>query len=249
MRDSHERFDRELSRGGRSFWQHFREAQENSFLRAEHEARYQLASRLTQGALVLDIAAGSGYGSYALATQGAKRVVGVELDSAAVAAAQSKFIAPNLEYRQGSGDDLSGLGEIFDTIVSFETIEHINQDRRFLEELDCHLAPGGTLIISTPNRHISNPGKSLMDKPENPFHVREYTREEFRALLAEQFEVKESFLQGRYWKENQRMNHFLRLLKTFSLATGIGRGAFVEVREDDEETEPSYSIYRCTKKE
>ena len=248
MRESHERFGDNREGEQISWWQRFKSRREESFLRAEHEARYRLAAQLVSGKRVLDIAAGSGYGSYSLATQGAAMVIGVELEEEAVRSAQEKFVHPHLEYRQDSGDELTQVSEMFDVIVSFETIEHIDRDRLFLEKLDDHLVEDGVLVISTPNRIISNPGKSLSDRPENPFHVREYTQEEFRILLEERFVVRKSFAQGRYRKGKPIMNRVLRLGKSLSLAFGIAQSYFTRIRRDTEYIEPTYSIYVCAKR-
>jgi hypothetical protein len=42
-------------------------------------------------------------------------------------------------------------------------------------------------VCSTPNRVVKNPGLPPSARPINPFHVREYTEPEFRALLAPRF--------------------------------------------------------------
>jgi len=57
--------------------------------------------------------------------------------------------------------------EIFDCIISFQVIEHIRNDRLFLQEIYRLLKPGGTAIISTPNIKMS--------LSRNPWHIREYS--------------------------------------------------------------------------
>jgi 2-polyprenyl-3-methyl-5-hydroxy-6-metoxy-1,4-benzoquinol methylase len=68
----------------------------------------------------------------------------------------------------------------FDVIVSFQVIEHIQDDRLFLEEIFRVLKPGGTALITTPNIK-----KSLS---RNPWHIREYTGEQLKSLAAEIFD-------------------------------------------------------------
>ena len=42
----------------------------------------------------------------------------------------------------------------------------------------------GLLLISTPNRKITSPNaKTIKDKPENEYHIREYTLGEFKDLV------------------------------------------------------------------
>jgi SAM-dependent methyltransferase len=69
---------------------------------------------------------------------------------------------------------------VFDHIVCFETIEHIEPDREFLIELRRLLASDGHMLISTPNRAVTSPNDA---RPLSPFHVREYLLPEFCELL------------------------------------------------------------------
>lgn len=62
----------------------------------------------------------------------------------------------------------------FDHIISFQVIEHVRNDHLFLKEIYRLLKPGGTAIISTPNRKLS--------LSRNPWHIREYLPEELTAL-------------------------------------------------------------------
>ena len=70
-----------------------------------------------------------------------------------------------------------------DVVVSFETIEHHDQHEAMLREMKRVLGPGGTLIISSPDKH------EYSDVPgyRNPFHVRELYRNEFEDLLGAYF--------------------------------------------------------------
>src|SRR5690606_12403366 len=62
----------------------------------------------------------------------------------------------------------------FDTVVSCQVIEHIQDDRLFLEEIYRVLKPGGKAIISTPNIRQT--------LSRNPWHTREYTGEQLKSL-------------------------------------------------------------------
>lgn len=72
------------------------------------------------------------------------------------------------------------FGRIFDTVVSFETIEHLPDAARFVTECARVLRPGGQLILSTPNRELWSPRSP---KPLQRHHVREFNRKEFLAVL------------------------------------------------------------------
>ena len=77
--------------------------------------------------------------------------------------------------------------------MSFETIEHVPYPDRVLTSLAQMLAEDGVLYISSPVRR----GGRLQDAPGNPFHVREWTTEEFTALLGHFFQKIDAF--GQNW--------------------------------------------------
>ena len=55
-----------------------------------------------------------------------------------------------IDYRSGELSSLD-LGQ-FDLVTSMEVLEHVADKAAFIAQLARHLAPGGLLIISTPNR-------------------------------------------------------------------------------------------------
>lgn len=67
----------------------------------------------------------------------------------------------------------------FDTIISFQVIEHIQDDNQYISEIDRILRPGGVALITTPN--------IKMTLTRNPWHVREYTSEELNNLCRKYF--------------------------------------------------------------
>src|SRR5262249_28330187 len=71
----------------------------------------------------------------------------------------------------------------FDVVVSFETLEHFKNHEGFVHMIRQVLAPGGLLLISTPNANVYNRTVGT----NNPFHMRERTLQEFRDLLSANF--------------------------------------------------------------
>jgi SAM-dependent methyltransferase len=71
----------------------------------------------------------------------------------------------------------------FDIVVSFETIEHIEEQAAFLDEIRRVLRPDGVLILSCPNKAEYSDKRGFT----NEFHVRELYRPELEALLAPRF--------------------------------------------------------------
>ena len=148
----------------------------------EHYHRYCLARDLVVGRDVLDVAAGEGYGSALLAGV-ARSVVGVEIDADSVRHAQAAYAKPNLRFLQGDAAKMPLADACVDAVVSFETLEHLQDQETFLNEIRRVLRPGGLLLISTPDRDVySAPGQ-----PPNPYHVLELTAPEFGQLLGRHF--------------------------------------------------------------
>jgi SAM-dependent methyltransferase len=77
------------------------------------------------------------------------------------------------------GQDLNhhfNLHKKFDLIIAADVIEHLNSVTEFFKVVDTHLADGGTLLISTPDKRTT--GES------NILHVQEFDGNEFSGILA-----------------------------------------------------------------
>jgi ubiquinone/menaquinone biosynthesis C-methylase UbiE len=151
----------------------------------EHIYRYIFAAGLTENKVVLDVACGTGYGVSYMAEKGAGKVVGVDISMIAANYARERFSKDNqVSFVCADAIRLPFLDNVFDVVVSFETIEHIRQYRKFLAECRRVLKENGLLICSTPNRRIFSPN---LGKPVNTFHVKEFWPEEFYRLLSRYF--------------------------------------------------------------
>jgi SAM-dependent methyltransferase len=148
----------------------------------EHFHRYVLAGELATGKRVLDAACGEGYGSAHLART-AKTVIGVDVSEDAISHASERYLADNLEFQAADGCNLPFGDNEFECIVSFETLEHLEDQSGLLKEFRRVLEPDGFLLISSPDKAVY----SDRHQNENEFHVRELYRDELEALLAEQF--------------------------------------------------------------
>jgi len=145
----------------------------------EHLVRYQLASSFVKGKRVLDIACGSGYGSKMLAEAGAEKVIAMDASAAAIKSAKKNFFRDNIEYRAGDAENIGLEENTIDVAVSFETIEHLKNADKFLKELSRVVKDDGVVMISTPNKAVSG--------QINPYHHKEYTKEEFTDALSRYF--------------------------------------------------------------
>ena len=151
------------------------------FITYEHWHRYRYAVPYCAGKVVLDIASGEGYGS-ALLAEHAAEVCGVDLSVEAVEHAARAYPRPNLRFVAGSAAEIPIPGEhLFDVVVSFETIEHLDQPSQdsFLREVRRLLKPDGVFLVSTPNRAADAPPPG----EGNPYHLHELSRDEALEFL------------------------------------------------------------------
>ena len=165
---------------------------------AHHQARYRWAVKTLQGAdgPILDIACGNGYGSHMLARAG-HAVTGLDVSAEAVEAARAAYAHPGLSFQAADAQDLAGFADAsVAAVVSFETIEHLREPRRFISEVHRVLRPGGRLLVSTPNRLLASTLYPLRGRPNNPFHRFEYTLDGFRIDLATRFPDARLYGQG-----------------------------------------------------
>ena len=72
-----------------------------------------------------------------------------------------------------------------DCVVFLQTIEHVQDPDAVLERLRGLVGPGGVAYVSTPNVLTLAPAGE--ERSGNPWHVREYRPEEYRALCERHF--------------------------------------------------------------
>ena len=154
--------------------------------RFEHIWRYVSASKHPLG-LVADMGCGTGYGSALLSESNS--VIGIDVSRNALDYASKKY--PVSEYVQGSAVSLPFRNSVFDAVIAFEVVEHLEHGERLLAEAHRILKVGGTLFISSPNpAHWVNLlrnrvcGMPIPEKePGNLYHVHEFPYQEMRFLL------------------------------------------------------------------
>ena len=206
----------------------------------EHIHRYRFAVPLVRGKRVLDIACGEGYGAAALLRAGAASVTGVDVSAETCAHAAQRY---GLNTLVGDAQQIPLADASVDVVVSFETIEHISDPGRFLDECARVLAPGGTIVISTPNRAVYD---ELV--PVNPYHVKELDRAEFIALLGARFRSITLFTQcprmaawwapralaagHSFWHMQRGVGPVRRLLQRLFLRDTLSPAVLAEAREN-----------------
>ena len=139
---------------------------------------YDRAAEIVSGD-VLEIGTGTGYGIELVAPH-CDRFVTVDKYAAA-----GDRHAANVEFRRMCVPPLGFEDESFDFVITFQVIEHIDDDTAFVREIARVLRPGGRLILTTPN--------APMSLTRNPWHVREYRIDELRRLPSEAFSAVETY--------------------------------------------------------
>jgi SAM-dependent methyltransferase len=149
----------------------------------EHRSRYHFAAPYVAGKTVLDIACGTGFGEQILIDAGVARVFAADYSEEALLTTK-ELGTQSTDLLRTDGTLLPFENGTFDAVTSFETVEHIPDYERFVAELRRVLKDDGVMIMSTPNAYYTRP---VNGKPVNPFHVYEFTPEEFGTLLGRYF--------------------------------------------------------------
>lgn len=126
---------------------------------------------------VLEVGCGEGRGINLL-TEKAQSFTAVDKMKPVLDNLQKQY--PAVRFMSMNIPPLKGLADnAYDLIVSFQVIEHIQDDDLFLKEINRVLKPGGTALLTTPNRKMS--------LSRNPWHIREYLPEELKSLALKHF--------------------------------------------------------------
>lgn len=129
---------------------------------------YHHAANMLDGD-ILEIGTGIGYGVEILAPK-ATRYISIDKDLP-----QNILQLDNVEYYDMEVPPIEFENCSFDAVVSFQVIEHIEEELEFVREVARVLRPGGKFIVTTPN--------APMSLTRNPWHVREYNADEMRNIL------------------------------------------------------------------
>ena len=127
--------------------------------------------------IVLDIACGKGGGTSYLSNY-CSMIYGIDSDLRYIEYAKMNYGNNSVSFIHGTDKNIKKLNIYFDKIVSLHTIEHVNDDGKFLVYLNKYLKPDGLLILEVP-RLLKYP----LGEPLWPFHEREYSVNEIRKLL------------------------------------------------------------------
>lgn len=151
----------------------------------------ELELELAKNPEVLDLGCGTGWLTSRMAESGAQSVVGVDVDSGAIATLNS-CAGPKEKGICASSDALPFADASFDLVVAKDLLEHMPNPARTVDEIYRVLRVGGALYISTPSpmsRHFW----------DDYTHIRPFTARAVRSMFEDVgFQTERLYYTGNY---------------------------------------------------
>jgi SAM-dependent methyltransferase len=139
-----------------------------------HIERYEYAAKVLAGKRVLDCACGMGYGTESLSRT--CTVTGVDIDPEAVSLARQQY--PQLAFSVGDIHSVSFEG--YDALVSFETLEHLQDPHGIFARLQDDSCAINEVVVSAPIRPTVG---------WNPWHKSDFTHGSFCQMIEQVFRI------------------------------------------------------------
>lgn len=148
------------------------------FLR--HRFAYEKAvTYLEKDYKLLEIGFGEGYGA-CYVDDHVQAVDALDVHKNSVVYANEKYGTESCSFIHYTGENLPFQDDTYDAVITFQVIEHIEDDHRFLQEIKRVLKKNSPALITTPNRETR---LGPEEEPWNEFHVREYSKKQLQDLL------------------------------------------------------------------
>jgi len=169
-----------------------------------HAVNYQFAAGFLPPGHAVDLGCGTGHAAHFLADHW---TVGLDIDHGALAAQERPTVLADLRRSPFAGGS-------FDGAICLHAVEHVPDPDRVVAECARLVRPGGTAVLSTPNRLTFVRPDEIID----PYHEIEFDPDQLRALCAPHFaavEIHGLFGSERYMeffrRERAKLDARLRL--------------------------------------
>lgn len=149
-----------------------------------HASIYHFFGRYAEGADVLEIGCGTGYGAAILRACGARSVVAVDVHSGNLRYARRHNSDVQVVFRKADAERLPDDVGHFDLIVSSNVFEHLRDVDAAIANVRRLLKERGTFVLAVPPILDE---RSLEDNRRNPYHHTNLYVEEWRGRLARTF--------------------------------------------------------------
>ena len=143
-----------------------------------HLERYRFAAQHLSDGIIADIACGVGYGSYLLMEELGDRIshiYAIDNDAESIAFATGRYAHRKITFMEADALNYRS-SEKLNTIVSLETLEHLEDPSAFIKHMAEQLVAGGKFIASVPVT-------PSMDA--NPYHLHDFTVKSFKTMFAD----------------------------------------------------------------
>jgi 2-polyprenyl-3-methyl-5-hydroxy-6-metoxy-1,4-benzoquinol methylase len=181
-----------------------------------HIRRYEFAQKYVQNGMTCgDFACGTGYGTVMLA-KNATKAIGADVDDRVIKEIQRRYSdKKNISFVNKNLLNLS-YKNIFDVLVSFETIEHLKEKDipKLFQIFHSAVKPMGTFIFSTP--YIQIPTKEAV---EQGFHLTFNINEE----KINQWLTNAGFEKGQFFYQNYQTHDISKEIIPKDFIIGIAQ--------------------------
>ncbi|WJV54593.1 class I SAM-dependent methyltransferase [Prodigiosinella aquatilis] len=178
-------------------------------IRSDHTNRYYMAveyiadCKKDASIHIADVFCGNGYGTYIISKNipGAT-VIGLDGSEEAILLANECYTQENNYFSHKLFPFKLPISS-FDFVTCFESLEHVEEDQKMLNEIISSLKTGGTAFISVPNDEIHS-----LEKNPHKFHFRHYKHSKFIEMLPPEVKLVKWFGQDVYRFEQDGINTF-----------------------------------------
>lgn len=161
-----------------------------------------------QDKIVLDVGCGYGWFEFNAFTRGVKKICGIEITKSDLETINKNLIDKRFESKVGSAIKIPYADNTFDTVVSWEVIEHIPKgtENKMFKEIHRVLKKGGIFYLSTPYDHLVS---KFLDPAWWLIGHRHYSKNKLSSYAQQNgFVVEEIILIGRWWRLASALNMY-----------------------------------------
>lgn len=155
-------------------------------------------SKFIKNKTVLDIGCGFGWAEFLFSKLHPKKIVGIDFSKECLIVAK-KFKHPSCTFKIGNALDLPFKDNTFDTVMSWEVLEHIpkNTEVQMFKEVLRVLKPGGHLFLSTQHRNFFS---TALDPAWWLIGHRHYTQKSIREIAKKSgFKIDQLYIRGQFF--------------------------------------------------
>lgn len=158
---------------------------DNNIILGEHFHRYNWAKKLVKGN-ICDLACGMGYGSQVLKnSQKFSTYLGIDINQESIDFANKNYKDKNINFFVGSCENIPVPNRTIDTIVTLETLEHLDNPILAIAEFVRILKDDGLIIGSVPSMLFEETCTKAYGP--NIYHKQKFTTEDLYNLLSAHF--------------------------------------------------------------